>query len=317
GKVRDLLLRNDGDGTFTDVTAAAGLATPRPSLGAAAGDYDNDGFPDLVVTGAGEQHLFRNKGNGTFEDVSAAAELDQVKGVCLGCGWVDLDQDGDLDLILCRYADTPEAAALFGPGGPKPGSGIEVFENIGVAPPANPNAPAPALTTAFRKDDRLVRAVPACSPVGFVASDLDADRDVDILVLADGEHPIPIENDRLMRFRRTTPAWAADKTHRWNGGLVPDVNHHERSDLSLVRADGGPVFLLSKGERDFIPGATNSPALKQAVAADVDMDGWPDVVGLTADGKPALLHNLGDGRLELAADAFGVADQLPVTTRAV
>src|SRR5205823_3181540 len=59
GKVRDLLLRNDGDHVFTDVTAAAGLSAPRPSLGCAVGDYDNDGFPDLVITGAGEQHLFR------------------------------------------------------------------------------------------------------------------------------------------------------------------------------------------------------------------------------------------------------------------
>src|SRR5262245_33676175 len=71
GKVRDLLVRNDGDGGFIDVTAAAGLATPRPSLGAAAGDFNNDGRPDLMITGAGEQHLFRNNGNGTFTDVSA------------------------------------------------------------------------------------------------------------------------------------------------------------------------------------------------------------------------------------------------------
>src|SRR5439155_2924071 len=55
----------------------------------------------------------------------------------------------------------------------------------------------------------------------------------------------------------------------------------------------------------FEPGGTNSPALKQAVAADIDMDGWTDVVGLGADGKPVLLHNLGDGRLEHAPDAFG------------
>ncbi|HBI44882.1 MAG TPA: hypothetical protein DDY78_18805, partial [Planctomycetales bacterium] len=62
GKVRDLLLRNDGDGRFTDITTEAGLAGERTSLGCAVADYDNDGFPDLLITGAGAQKLFRNTG---------------------------------------------------------------------------------------------------------------------------------------------------------------------------------------------------------------------------------------------------------------
>jgi Tfp pilus assembly protein PilF len=308
GVVRDLLLRNDGNHVFTDVTAAAGLAGPRPSLGAAAGDFDNDGLPDLVITGAGEQHLFRNKGDGTFEDVSAAAGLDQEKGVCLGCGWVDLDQDGDLDLILCRYADVG-ADEGFSLAGPKPGSRVEVFENVGEAPPGKPG-----LTTKFARMTRGLTAPGA--PVGFVASDLDGDRDVDILVLADRESPVPFENDRLMRFRRTIPPWGAGQLGGWGGGLVLDANHDGRSDLFLVR--GGllpPVYLLSKGDREFAPGATNSPPLLQAVTADVDVDGWPDVVGLMLDAKPVLLHNLGDGRLQLTPDAFGMG--LPRFTRAV
>src|SRR5438067_423806 len=69
GKLRDLLLRNDGGGAFTDITAAAGLAA-RASLGAAAGDYDNDGRPDLALTGADGVRLLRNKGDGTFDDVT-------------------------------------------------------------------------------------------------------------------------------------------------------------------------------------------------------------------------------------------------------
>ncbi len=304
GKVRDLLLRNDGNGTFTDVTAAAGLATPRPSLGAAAGDYDNDGRPDLVITGAGEQHLFRNRGDGTFEDVSTTAGLDRLKGICLGCGWTDIDQDGDLDLVICRYADGL-TTAFDGP--PTPG-GVELFENVGVAPAGPPNGPPPPLSTAFRPFARFAEVAPNASTVAFAAVDLDSDHDVDLLLLPESSSPVIVENDRLLRFKRVAPTWTATMAHRWNGALVLDANHDERSDLLLVRSDGPPMLLLSKGERDFTPGSTNSPTLKHAVVVDIDMDGWPDVVGLSPDGKPVLLHNQGDGRLEYKPSAFGVMD---------
>jgi tetratricopeptide (TPR) repeat protein len=301
GKVRDLLLRNDGGHAFTDVTAAAGLAAPRPSLGAAAGDYDNDGFPDLIVTGAGKQHLFRNKGDGTFEDVSAAAGLDRLKGVCLGCAWVDLDQDIDLDLVLCRYADTPDAAKGFFSSGP---GGLDVYENVGVARPGPASAPLPPLTTAFRRDDPTSALARPCAAVAVVAGDLDGDRDCDLLVLADGADPILLENDRLLRFRRATSAWPIDLKHRWNGGLVFAATHADRSDLLLVGADGF-AFLAAKGDRDFRPGNTNGPGPRQAVAVDLDLDGWPDAVGLSANGRPVLLHNLGGSRLDYNPGAFG------------
>ncbi|MGH7224034.1 MAG: FG-GAP-like repeat-containing protein, partial [Gemmataceae bacterium] len=90
GKVRDLLLRNDGFGHFRDVTAEAGLAEPRPTLGCVVADVDNDGKPDLLMTGAGVQKLFRNTGKGAFEDVSAKATLDKVASVCLGAAGIDL-----------------------------------------------------------------------------------------------------------------------------------------------------------------------------------------------------------------------------------
>jgi tetratricopeptide (TPR) repeat protein len=308
GKVRDLLLRNDGGGNFEDVTKLAGLDTPRPSLGAAAADYDNDGRPDLVITGAGEQHLFRNVDGQKFANVSAAVGLDKEKGVCLACGWIDLDQDGDLDLILCKYADRAETAFDAAPREGKlafdtPAGGTLVFENVGVAPPKKANEPAPGLSTAFKPFGKL--GAPEKPTVALVAADLDSDRDIDLLLLPDGRDPVVIDDDRLMRFKARAPAWAAKSAHQWNGGLVLDANHDERSDLFLLRADGAPIYLLSKGANDFAPGDTNSPALRQAVAADIDMDGWTDVVGLTADGKAVLLHNQADGKLALVKTAFG------------
>src|SRR5439155_16751863 len=134
GRVRDLLLHNEGGGRFTDVTSAAGLAGHRPGLGAAAADYDNDGRPDLLITTAAGPRLFRNTG-GAFEDVTAEAGLDRLTDVCLASTWVDLDQDGDLDLVLARYAESPAAALARLSGEPGGAGGVAVFLNTGVAPP--------------------------------------------------------------------------------------------------------------------------------------------------------------------------------------
>ena len=300
GKVRDLLLRNDGANAFTDVTAAAGLAVPRQSLGAAAGDYDNDGLPDLVVTGAGEQHLFRNKGDGVFEDVSAAVGLDKLKGVYLGCAWADLDPDMDLDLILCRYTDTPAGANGF--NGPAAGGGLDFFENIGEALPGKEGQPVPPLTTAFKRTGELA-AAGAGPAVAVVVADLDGDRDLDVLVLPDGADPVLVLNDRLRRFRRADPSWEKGMAGRWTGGLIFSGTLADRSDLFLARAGEPPVFLAAKEPKGFATAPVNSPPLRQAVAADIDLDGWPDVVGLAGD-TPTLLHN-GGGKLAVAAGTFG------------
>ncbi len=297
--VRDLLLRNEGNGAFNDATAESGLAASRRSLGGAAADFNNDGLPDFAVTGADGVRLYRNSGSAKFEDVTAIAGLDKRKGVHLGCCWLDVDQDGDLDLILCRYADG-DAAAF---DAPKAGGGTDLFENVGVAPPGPPNGPAQALGTAFVRNEKF--AAPTGATVAAVLTDIDGDRDIDLLLLADAAEPAVIANDRLMRFRHAD--WKAREPGRWNGGLVLDANHDERSDLFLLRAGQSPLYWLSKGDREFAPGTSNAPALKQAVASDIDMDGWTDIVGLGEDGRTALLHNRGDGRLEIAPDAFGPA----------
>src|SRR5208282_1862312 len=103
----------------TDVTAEAGLAGTRISLGCCVADFDNDGYPDILITTADHPRLFRNMGAGKFEDVTVKAGMDQLKGVCLGCAAVDLDQDGDLDFILARYAGSTLDALkrLRGEGG--------------------------------------------------------------------------------------------------------------------------------------------------------------------------------------------------------
>ncbi len=102
------LFRNNGDGTFTDVTEKAGLQGVGYSMGVAAGDFDNDGFVDLYVTGVNRNQLFHNNGNGTFTDVTDKAGVagivpGQGKAWSVAAGWFDYNNDGLLDLFVVNY----------------------------------------------------------------------------------------------------------------------------------------------------------------------------------------------------------------------
>jgi hypothetical protein len=96
------LFRNNGDGTFTDVTQQAGLAGPPWGTGCAAADFDGDGKTDLFVAGWGGNKLFRNRGDGTFEDVTERAGVKDGRW-CSSGAWADFDGDGKLDLFVSRY----------------------------------------------------------------------------------------------------------------------------------------------------------------------------------------------------------------------
>jgi hypothetical protein len=103
------LYRNDGGGHFTDVTKEAGLSGSGYAIGAAAADFDNDGFVDLFVTGVNECHLYRNVGGGQFEDVSKQAGIHGGAWAVAG-GWFDYDRDGLLDLFVVNYLQwSPES----------------------------------------------------------------------------------------------------------------------------------------------------------------------------------------------------------------
>ena len=100
--LRDVLYRNNGDGTFTDVTEKAGVSNSMRGMGLAVADYDNDGWPDMYITGYGASKLYRNNGNGTFTDVTRRAGVDNnLWGT--SSAFFDYDNDGYLDLYVCNY----------------------------------------------------------------------------------------------------------------------------------------------------------------------------------------------------------------------
>jgi enediyne biosynthesis protein E4 len=97
------LYRNNRNGTFTDVTKAAGLDVEMYGMGVAVGDYDNDGFPDIFITCVGQSRLFHNTGKGNFVDVTKASGLLGKQGLSTSAVWFDYDRDGFLDLFVCNY----------------------------------------------------------------------------------------------------------------------------------------------------------------------------------------------------------------------
>jgi hypothetical protein len=96
------LYRNQGDGTFVDATRGSGLEVRHYGMGAAAGDYDNDGRIDLYVTGIGSNLLFHNEGGGRFRELAREAAVAD-RGWSSSAAWVDVDRDGHLDLFVCHY----------------------------------------------------------------------------------------------------------------------------------------------------------------------------------------------------------------------
>ncbi len=305
GRVRNLLLHNEGNGAFRDVTREYGLIDSPSCSAACVGDFNNDGFPDLILAGYDRVALYRNNGGKGFTDVTAAAGLGKLNGFCRSCLWVDIDQDGDLDLVLAF--DSWQEGGM---------NGLVVMLNVGEAPPMGPQAKdAPPLTAKFKRCETLPKEVTGKPVTAVMIADLDGDRDVDLLVTIEGQ-PRPVYNDRLLRFHVGPPAAPAGKT--WLAGLALTTQRDDRSEVLMLAKDGPPV-LLSADDTPAVPkftaDALAGPRLMQAVAFDIDLDGATDIVGLTAPeagkpARPALLHNEG-GKFVAKDDPFGPADGFP------
>lgn len=343
--VRDALLLNRGEGRFEEVTGAAGLGETRASLGVAAGDFDADGHIDLFLTGVGDNRLMRNAGEGRFEDVTDTAGIATTDppAVSLTARFLDLDQDGDLDLYVVNHCPAEHAERAFTDGDDRPeGLPNTAFQNVGVPPaiagrPPDTLAPAAVapeglevaggLSIAFRPwPEEGAEALGGGNVLhtGIAQLDLDDDRDLDLVLAADGAPMTAAVNDRLGRFHAVELPDLNPTASAINGLLVSDFDRDGRPDLGVIPQRGKVALWRSRpgkpsdaGEHpiafEYYP--TNAQGWRAASAVDLDLDGAFDLLGLPEPGggdvAPGWARNAGNG-LNVTPLALGPDSTAPL-----
>jgi enediyne biosynthesis protein E4 len=247
------LYRQNTDGSFTDVTAAAGLskAGNNYGMGVAVGDYDNDGFPDLYITNYGRNALYHNNGNGTFSDVTEQAGV-AGGGWSASAGFFDYDNDGRLDLFVTRYLDWDISRNILC------GSTLHAY--------CRPDKFGPVSNLLFHNEgggrfrDASVQSGIAAvkgKSLGVAFNDYDGDGFPDIFVANDGMEQFLFHNERDGTFKeRALEAGVAlsgdGKTYAGMGIAFADYDGDGRPDIlvtnlalekyALYRNEGGGQF---------------------------------------------------------------------------
>jgi hypothetical protein len=331
------LYRNNRDGTFTDVTAEAGLVRHGWAMGVTVGDYNNDGFEDLFITYWGQNVLYRNNGNGTFTDVTKEAGLvTATRAWGSGCTWVDYDRDGHLDLFVAHYvgfdlAKTPKAGA----------SANCNWKGIAVScGPLGLPTTRPRLYHSNR--DGTFTDVSAHSGVGSatgsygltaVTADLDNDGWPDIYMAGDSTPSFFFHNRKDGTFREEAIlrgiALSEDGVAQAGMGVaLGDVNLDGNIDVLKTHfSDDTPALYVNDGRGNFSEASIRAGLGIEtryvswgAGIVDLDNNGFPDLFIVTGSIYPELertlpeypfrtprlvFRNLGDGRFEELIDEAG------------
>ena len=239
--LRSALYRNNGDGTFTDVTAKAGVgAEGLFGMGVAVGDYDNDGFPDLFVLGYGRCILYHNNGDGTFTDVTARAGVANEGRWGSSAAWFDYDNDGRLDLVVANYVDwSPERNFWCGDHGPGMRSYCHPDDYNGEPPRLYRNNGDGTFTDV---SERSRVGLKPGNGLGIVTFDYDDDGWQDIFISNDSMANFLFHNNHDGTFSEVAfaagVALSADgRAEAGMGTDAADVRGHGRMDLLVTHLD--------------------------------------------------------------------------------
>ena len=315
------LFRNLGGMRFEDVTMRAGLAGSDYSFGVTAGDYDRDGHIDLLVTGLHGVTLFRNRGDGSFVDVTTKAGLAGMRHWAVAAAWFDKDNDGDLDLFVVNYVawDPAKEKECLVDGKPdfchpKNYSAIAntLFENKGDGTFADVSVAAG------------IAAYPG-KGMSVAVADFDGDGYSDLFVPNDRVfNRLFLSRNGGRRFEEAAFAWGVAAPNDGNppssmGTDAQDFDHDGKPDLlySALRDETFPIYRNGGHAFHEATAATRMNVLTRLMAgwgivfADLDNDGWPDIVAarsdaLSANGShgeaakepPSWFRNQGNGRFE-------------------
>ncbi len=337
-KAPSALYRNNGDGTFTDVTEGSGLASPGWAHGVAAADYGGDGWVDLYVTCLGSNRLYHNNSDGTFADVTQKAGVDDTRWSTGGV-FGDYDNDGDLDLFVANYVDfhlddLPEfgkgkfcnfrgVAVQCGPRG-LPGAGDSLFRNSGDGTFTN-----------------VSKAAGVSDPEGRFGltaqwTDLDGDGWVDLYVANDAWPNFLYKNNRDGTFTEDAffsgTAVGEDGNEQGSMGVaIGDYNHDGKPDIFVTNfSDEYNTLYRQEGRLSFSDVSYASKLAQISLPYvgwateffDFDNDGWVDLlvvnghvypqmenvsVGTTYAQRKLLFRNNRDGTFTEVADSTGEA----------
>ncbi|GAC1641139.1 MAG: hypothetical protein NVS9B14_22770 [Candidatus Acidiferrum sp.] len=345
-KARGALYHNNHDGTFTDVTEKAGIATPCFAMGGAVGDYKNNGWPDIYVTCLGGNVLYRNNGDGTFTDVTKRAGVADGRW-STGAAFGDYDGDGFLDLMVTNYVDfhlndLPEFGKLpnckyrgldvqCGPRGLK-GAGDSLFHNNGDGTFTD-----------------VSKSAGVSDPSGYyglsvIFSDFNNMGRPDIYVANDSTPNFLYKNLGNGKFEEigleSGTAMSEDGSEQASMGIaVGDYLHNGLPSLAVTNfSDENANLFRNEGKWNFndvaYKAGTAMPSLayvKWGTAfVDLDNDGWVDLIGVSGHVYPqvdtlpsgarykepkVLNMNLGDGSFCDASEQAGPALREPRVSR--
>jgi hypothetical protein len=294
--LKNALYRNNRDGTFTDVTDKAGVAGGREfGMGCAIADYDNDGFPDILVTAYGRCTLYRNNGNGTFTDVTDKAGL-AAPGWTTSAVWFDYDNDGRLDLFLCSFVQYSVKNDVFC-GDNKLGKRFYCIPRV--------FKPTPSLLYRNNGDGTFTKVSANTSieralgkALGVVATDINNDGLMDLFVANDTVQNFLFVNRGKGKWDEigleAEVGFSVNGTPRSGMGVdAADVNGDGRQDLFVSNVDQEMFSLYqNEGNGSFLDVAAPN-AITQATRLlsgwglkffDYDNDGFVDL--FLANGHP-------------------------------